>query len=140
MAPTRELVLFFGAEYYRVFRSKYPISWGRHSAEAKRLLELYPLGELKEYVTEYMERKGDPFDAKTGRKFELLRGQLPALIEKRNRRLESEKSRDQAPTINAANYERLKLAREAQTGHELGDISEVPGTEALGADERRGKP
>jgi hypothetical protein len=138
MAPTRELVLWFGREYFRVFRSKYPISWGRHSGEAKRLLELYPLGELKEFVTEYMERKGDPFDAKAGRKFELLRGQLPALIEKRNRRLESEAMLGKANTINGDAYDRLQRARataEATHRDGMGDVQEVPAASPVGVDD-----
>ena len=126
MHPTRELILWFGREYFRVFRKQYPITWGRHAAEAKRLLELYPLGELKGFVTEYVERTGDAFDAKAGRKFELLRGQLPALIEKRERRLQSEAMRGKATTINASNYERLRAAREAADRAQLGDVSEVP--------------
>jgi hypothetical protein len=138
MAPTRELVLWFGREYFRVFRSKYPVSWGRHGAEAKRLLELYPLGELKEYVTEYMERKGDPFDAKAGRKFELLRGQLPALIEKRNRRLESEAMLGKATTINGDAYDRLQRARataEATHRDGMGDVQEIPAATPVGFDD-----
>jgi hypothetical protein len=76
----KDLLLLYASEYKQRFGRQYPVVWGKDSKQAKRLLDLYSVEDLRRMVELYVHSYSDPFHERAGKPFALFIAAIPALI------------------------------------------------------------
>lgn len=102
---TKEMVLYYAKQWEGKYGARLQISWGKDTAQFKRLLATYSADELVLFIDHYFTDFVSSFSVRAGHSIGAFIGQLPAIIASYQQ--EQEKRRQ----VEDTNYARLEAAR-----------------------------
>ena len=104
MSP-KDVVLYYAKRWQEKYKQRYSVSWGKDTAQFKRLLKTYSADELVVFVDHYFTDFVSSFSVRAGHSIGAFIGQLPAIVASYQQ--EQEKRR----ALDTDNYARLEAAR-----------------------------